>query len=1140
MSDDESADSEDDFGHVGVDVRHGHRMCDVFDCARTGTSLVDRFTGALKDILFIMKFSSPVVADFFGDVTECMIKRKIRQFLKLLTAYWCGILIKSLRYPEPSVTNLQFSATILLAVIVLYMCTFRDLSRTEYMLISVTSTILSLVYTVYESCRSRSAMDGAFAYPFSLVIMLLVFLPIHVRITIPLILLFCTLFVTTSSRKMTFAQLKRDIYANTLYPLKSQLDAYRFSIIRRGMVIWANDQANYLMAQIICWILVIFIGCYLRFWNELRRRSAFSIIGKSVKARKRCQRALKNQSDWITAIMPIQVRDAYMQMRLQNIGSGKIWVYSTAFPEVSILFADIVGFTKMSSSKTATKIVMLLNDLYNRFDDLSNKVNCEKIGTLGDCYYAVAGCPVERSDHAACCVELGLGMCRIIKVFNQDNGEEVNMRVGIHTGRVNAAIIGNNRFRYDVYSSDVIIANQMETYGLPGRVHISRPTYKLVKSIYRFARGEPLTIQKEENFGLAGLEKKDVKLKTYFVDPLSSTVRRRNENYGKDQGATRILTINAGGGAEDNATSDSTLKTPQSDLDTIDMLSTSSSFGRPSKFSSKAARESSLFFGSGIQQKIRAEKWRKTNKRDIRLIEDLQDDPQEQVGLFRSMPLKPLLHQFKDDQVESDFREYMEGFVPIVTVESPKLSSILDAAVISFINFVLTFPNLMISATAVDGDLPTQILITVLVLATTGLLSILLIWGSMLHSSSEHSGLKARLYLFLSKCLVREVLLAALTTAPVCIRLLLTDIKAIKKTRESSQRVIHFELSMLGILVHSMATASFSWTRGLCIAVSGLLMWLELRTFQGDFDHTNCESLLWYHNLDTPVEGFHERIASMVTMMAVTYFITVESEWSLRLWYFVSREAAISVNQAIAENESAQQLLDNVIPRYIFEQLARRGHTHLKAGTFCFATSIPGAAVSFACLTNFFSAYYREDYKGGEGSLRLLNTIICSFDALMSQPEFATVEKIKTINDCYMIASGLNMLQRETDPSGRKHVLELMEYCFGLYRTLDDINDKYIIGTDKFLMKVGYYVGDVTAGIIGSRKPIYDIWGNTVNVASRMYSTGYKGKIQVPEEVKLMLEDSYDFEYRGTVFVKGKGDMQTYFCHQKANGPGTS
>ncbi|VDL91502.1 unnamed protein product [Schistocephalus solidus] len=1137
MSDDESAESEDDFGHLGVDIRHGHRMCDVFDCAGLGTSLVDRFTGALKDILFIMKFSSPVIADFFGDVTECLIKRKVRQFLKLLTAFWCVILIKSLRYPEPSLTNLTFSIAILMTVIVLYLCTFRDLSRTEYMLISITSTILSLVYTVYESCRRRSAMDGAFAYPFSLVIMLLVFLPIHVRITIPLILLFCTLFVTTSSRKMTFAQLKRDIYANTLYPLKSQLDAYRFSIIRHGMVIWANNQANYLMTQIICWVIVIFIGCYLRFWIELRRRSAFSIIGKSVKARKRCQRALKNQSDWITAIMPIQVRDAYMQMRLENIGSGKIWVYSTAFPEVSILFADIVGFTKMSSSKTATKIVMLLNDLYNRFDDLSNKVNCEKIGTLGDCYYAVAGCPVERSDHAACCVELGLGMCRIIKVFNQDNGEEVNMRVGIHTGRVNAAIIGNSRFRYDVYSSDVIIANQMETYGLPGRVHISRPTYKLVKTIYRFARGEPLTIQREEAFGLAGLEKKDVKLKTYFVDPLSSKVRRHNETYGKDQGATRILTLNAGF-VEGSTASDSMLRNSLSDLDTMDIIS-SSSFGHPSKFSGKMTRESSLFFGTGIQQKIKAENWRRTNKRDIRLIEDLQDDPQEQVGLFRSMPLTPLLHRFKDAQVERDFKEYMEGFVPIVTVESPKLSSILDAAVISIINFLLTFPSLMICATEVDGGLMTQIMIAVVVLTTTGLCSILLIWGSTLHSSSEQSGLRTRMYLFLSKSLVREVLLAALTTAPVCIRLLLTDIQAIKTTRESSKRVIHFELSMLGLLVHSMATASFSWTRALCIVVTGLLMWLELKTFKAAFDHTFCESMLWYHNLDTPVEGFNERIASMCTLMAVAYFITVENEWSLRLWYFVSREAAISVNQAIAENESAQQLLDNVIPRYIFEQLARRGYTHLKAGTFCFATSIPGAAVSFACLTNFFSAYYREDYKGGEGSLKLLNTIICSFDALMAQPEFNTVEKIKTINDCYMIAAGLNMLQRETDPSGRKHVLELMEYCFGLYRTLDDINDKYIIGTDKFLMKVGYYVGDVTAGIIGSRKPIYDIWGNTVNVASRMYSTGYKGKIQVPEEVKLMLEDSYDFEYRGTVFVKGKGDMQTYFCHQKANGPAT-
>ena len=77
---------------------------------------------------------------------------------------------------------------------------------------------------------------------------------------------------------------------------------------------------------------------------------------------------------------------------------------------MSILFADIVGFTRMSSNKTASELVAVLNDLFERFDHLCTKNGCEKISTLGDCYYCVSGCPTKRDDHAHCCVQMGLGM----------------------------------------------------------------------------------------------------------------------------------------------------------------------------------------------------------------------------------------------------------------------------------------------------------------------------------------------------------------------------------------------------------------------------------------------------------------------------------------------------------------------------------------------------------------------------------------------------------------------------------------------------------------------------------------------------------------------------------------------------------
>lgn len=159
---------------------------------------------------------------------------------------------------------------------------------------------------------------------------------------------------------------------------------------------------------------------------------------------------------------------------------------------VSILFADIVGFTKMSSNKTAEEIVDILNDLFQRFDDLCSMNGCEKISTLGDCYYCVSGCPEPRPDHAKCCVEMGLGMIDAIQEFDVEKKEDVNMRVGVHTGTVLCGVVGTRRFKFDVWSNDVSFANKLESTGVPGRVHISEQTAKFLQGLYALEDYEDL------------------------------------------------------------------------------------------------------------------------------------------------------------------------------------------------------------------------------------------------------------------------------------------------------------------------------------------------------------------------------------------------------------------------------------------------------------------------------------------------------------------------------------------------------------------------------------------------------------------------------------------------------------------------
>ena len=157
---------------------------------------------------------------------------------------------------------------------------------------------------------------------------------------------------------------------------------------------------------------------------------------------------------------------------------------SGSYPEVTILFSDLVGFTKMSSQTSATDLVKLLNDLFTRFDKRAEALGVEKIKTIGDAYMAVAGLPIPRPDHAQLCAELALGMFEDLKAFNQENGKELNMRIGLNSGPVVAGVIGFTKFSYDLWGNTVNTASRMESTSQPGRVQVSPATYEAIKNDY--------------------------------------------------------------------------------------------------------------------------------------------------------------------------------------------------------------------------------------------------------------------------------------------------------------------------------------------------------------------------------------------------------------------------------------------------------------------------------------------------------------------------------------------------------------------------------------------------------------------------------------------------------------------------------
>jgi class 3 adenylate cyclase/CheY-like chemotaxis protein len=157
-----------------------------------------------------------------------------------------------------------------------------------------------------------------------------------------------------------------------------------------------------------------------------------------------------------------------------------------SFSEVTVLFADLVGFTPLAAQLPPTQVVRLLDEVFSAFDGLVTQHGLEKIKTIGDAYMAVAGLPFARADHAERAAAAALDMLAALRAFNADHQTALEMRIGLSTGPVIAGIIGRNKFSYDLWGDTVNTASRMESHGLPGRIQVAPPTYDRLHHRYRF------------------------------------------------------------------------------------------------------------------------------------------------------------------------------------------------------------------------------------------------------------------------------------------------------------------------------------------------------------------------------------------------------------------------------------------------------------------------------------------------------------------------------------------------------------------------------------------------------------------------------------------------------------------------------
>jgi adenylate cyclase len=161
-------------------------------------------------------------------------------------------------------------------------------------------------------------------------------------------------------------------------------------------------------------------------------------------------------------------------------------VIADSYAEVTVLFADIVGFTHFSKGVSPEVLVDVLNDIFNRFDRIADARGLEKIKTIGDAYMAAAGLPVPVADHTLRVAHTALDMIDAMKQFNQQSPHKLQVRVGIDTGAVVAGVIGKRKFLYDLWGDVVNTASRMESHGVAGRVQVTDSTRQRLSAPFLF------------------------------------------------------------------------------------------------------------------------------------------------------------------------------------------------------------------------------------------------------------------------------------------------------------------------------------------------------------------------------------------------------------------------------------------------------------------------------------------------------------------------------------------------------------------------------------------------------------------------------------------------------------------------------